>query len=122
ELFRHCAAVVHHGGGGTTAQALSVGVPQLILPPAWGQFDNAQRVERLGAGKWPRARQRGSADLGEGPAPPFASPPRAARRAAAGRGDGGGEGRTTSARKTVSTSPRAGSRNWSRGVSLQGRG
>jgi len=52
KLFRHCSGVVHHGGVGTTAQALAAGIPQLILPMAWDQPDNATRVERLGAGRW----------------------------------------------------------------------
>ena len=52
KLFRHCSAVVHHGGVGTTAQALAAGIPQLILPMAWDQPDNATRVKRLGVGGW----------------------------------------------------------------------
>jgi rhamnosyltransferase subunit B len=51
-LFPLCAAVVHHGGVGTTAQALAAGAPQLILPLAWDQPDNAARVRRLGVGNW----------------------------------------------------------------------
>jgi UDP:flavonoid glycosyltransferase YjiC (YdhE family) len=51
-IFPLCAAVVHHGGVGTTAQALAAGLPQLILPMAWDQPDNAARVKRLGAGDW----------------------------------------------------------------------
>ena len=35
-----------------TAQALAAGIPQLILPMAWDQPDNARRVKRLGAGHW----------------------------------------------------------------------
>jgi rhamnosyltransferase subunit B len=49
-LFPKAAAVVHHGGVGTTAQALRAGVPQLIVPMAYDQPDNAFRIERLGAG------------------------------------------------------------------------
>jgi rhamnosyltransferase subunit B len=49
-LLPHCAALVHHGGVGTVARALSAGVPQLVLPLAWDQPDNAARVERLGVG------------------------------------------------------------------------
>ena len=50
-LLPHVAALVHHGGIGTTAEALRAGVPQLVVPLAYDQFDNAARVERLGAGK-----------------------------------------------------------------------
>ena len=52
ELFPHCAAVVHHGGVGTVAKALAAGVPQLILPFAFDQLDNAVRVARLNAGRY----------------------------------------------------------------------
>ncbi len=50
QLLPRCAALVHHGGIGTTAQALRAGCPQLIMPMAYDQFDNAQRVSKLGAG------------------------------------------------------------------------
>lgn len=46
----HAAAIVHHGGIGTTAEALRAGVPQLVVPLAFDQFDNGARVERLGTG------------------------------------------------------------------------
>jgi rhamnosyltransferase subunit B len=52
ELFPLCAAVVHHGGIGTVAKALAAGKPQLILPFAWDQMDNALRVKKLRAGDW----------------------------------------------------------------------
>jgi rhamnosyltransferase subunit B len=46
-----CArAIVHHGGTGTVAQALAAGIPQLITPFVYDQFDNAVRIERLGCG------------------------------------------------------------------------
>ncbi len=50
-LFPRAAAVVHHGGVGTTAQGLRAGRPALIVPHAHDQFDNAARVERLGLGR-----------------------------------------------------------------------
>ena len=46
-----CRAIVHHGGIGTTSQSLAAGIPQLIMPMAFDQFDNARRVEQLGCGK-----------------------------------------------------------------------
>jgi rhamnosyltransferase subunit B len=49
-LLPRAAAMVHHGGVGTTAQALAAGIPQLIMPLAHDQFDNAARVARLGVG------------------------------------------------------------------------
>jgi UDP:flavonoid glycosyltransferase YjiC (YdhE family) len=52
-LFPRMAAVVHHGGAGTTAEGLRAGVPTMILPfmvdqPFWGR-----RVKDLGAGPEP---------------------------------------------------------------------
>jgi len=44
------AAIVHHGGIGTIAQAFAAGIPQLIRPMAHDQPDNAARVQRLGVG------------------------------------------------------------------------
>jgi len=52
ELFPLCAAVVHHGGIGTTAKAFAAGVPQLIVPFAYDQLDNGTRVRSLGAGSF----------------------------------------------------------------------
>jgi rhamnosyltransferase subunit B len=62
-LLPHCAAIVHHGGIGTVAKALATGTPQLIIPHAWDQLDNAKRVEQLGAGKWLKRRQATSARI-----------------------------------------------------------
>ncbi|HEY1067802.1 MAG TPA: glycosyltransferase [Pirellulales bacterium] len=50
-IFPRCAAVVHHGGIGTTAQGLAAGIPQLIMPMGFDQFDNAERCRRLGVGE-----------------------------------------------------------------------
>jgi UDP:flavonoid glycosyltransferase YjiC (YdhE family) len=49
-LLPRCAALVHHGGIGTTAQTLRAGIPQLIMPMSHDQFDNAARVRKLGVG------------------------------------------------------------------------
>jgi rhamnosyltransferase subunit B len=49
-LLPRCAALVHHGGIGTTAEALRAGTPQLVIPFAWDQFDNGSRVSALGVG------------------------------------------------------------------------
>lgn len=55
DVLPRCAAIVHHGGIGTTSQALAAGIPQLVMPLAHDQPDNAQRVWKLGAGSliWP---------------------------------------------------------------------
>ena len=49
-LLPRVAAIVHHGGVGTTARALAAGIPQVIVPLAHDQFDNGARVRRLGVG------------------------------------------------------------------------
>ena len=49
-LLPRAAALVHHGGVGTTAEALRAGVPQVVVPLAYDQFDNAARVTALHAG------------------------------------------------------------------------
>ena len=49
-LLPRSAAFVHHGGIGSPSQAFLAGIPQLLMPLAHDQFDNAVRVERLEAG------------------------------------------------------------------------
>jgi rhamnosyltransferase subunit B len=68
-LLPRVAAIVHHGGIGTTAQALAAGVPQLIVPMSFDQPDNAYRVERCEVGRTVRSEnyrvERAAAVLGE---------------------------------------------------------
>jgi UDP:flavonoid glycosyltransferase YjiC (YdhE family) len=57
-LFPRMAAVVHHGGAGTTAAGLRAGVPSVVTPvfgdqPFWGH-----RVHALGVGPPPLPRPR----------------------------------------------------------------
>jgi UDP:flavonoid glycosyltransferase YjiC (YdhE family) len=47
KLFPEAAAIVHHGGIGTTGQALQAGKPSLVVPFAHDQPDNARRLKRL---------------------------------------------------------------------------
>jgi UDP:flavonoid glycosyltransferase YjiC (YdhE family) len=47
-LFPRAAALVHHGGIGTLAQALRAGRPMLVVPWSHDQPDNARRAVRLG--------------------------------------------------------------------------
>lgn len=47
-LFPRCAAVIHHGGAGTTAVAARAGIPQIVVPHVTDQFFWAHRLERLG--------------------------------------------------------------------------
>ncbi len=50
-LLPHAAMIVHHGGVGTTSQAMLAGIPQIAVPMAHDQFDNAVRLIRLGIGR-----------------------------------------------------------------------
>ena len=63
QLLPLCRSVVHHGGIGTTAAALEAGCPQLVLPLAWDQPDNAARVAKLGVGLTLGPRHRSSDDV-----------------------------------------------------------
>lgn len=49
-LFPRCSAVVHHGGSGTTHDALRSGVPSLVVPHAVDQPYHGWRTHRLGVG------------------------------------------------------------------------
>jgi vancomycin aglycone glucosyltransferase len=49
-LFPRVAAVVHHGGAGTTATAARAGAPQVVAPMFSDQFYWASRVRALGIG------------------------------------------------------------------------
>lgn len=50
KLFPRVAAVVHHGGAGTTTLAARAGKAQIIIPHNYGQFYWAHRVQQLGVG------------------------------------------------------------------------
>jgi UDP:flavonoid glycosyltransferase YjiC (YdhE family) len=50
-LLPRACAVVHHGGVGTTSQALLAGVPTLIVPFAFDQSDNAEHAFRIGTSR-----------------------------------------------------------------------
>jgi UDP:flavonoid glycosyltransferase YjiC (YdhE family) len=49
-LFQHVAAVVHHGGAGTTAAGLRAGKPAIITPFGGDQFFWQTIVTQLGVG------------------------------------------------------------------------
>jgi len=50
-LLGQAALLLHHGGIGSSAQALRAAIPQLVLPHAYDQFDNAMRLQRLGVAR-----------------------------------------------------------------------
>lgn len=63
KLFAHVAAVVHHGGAGTTSAGLHAGRPTFVVPqtvdqPYWGR-----RVHELGCGPVPVRLRRLTADI-----------------------------------------------------------
>lgn len=57
-LFPRVAAVVHHGGAGTTAAGLRAGVPSVVVPFFGDQFFWGQRVAELGVGPEPVPRKK----------------------------------------------------------------
>jgi sterol 3beta-glucosyltransferase len=82
-LFPQMAAVVHHGGSGTTAAGLRAGIPSVIVPffddqPFWGR-----RVFELGAGPKPIPRKRLSVERLAAAISAATSDPGMRRRAAA---------------------------------------
>jgi rhamnosyltransferase subunit B len=48
QLLPRCAAIVHHGGIGTSAQGMAAGIPHLVVAMAHDQPDNGRRLKRLG--------------------------------------------------------------------------
>lgn len=57
-LFPRAAAVVHHGGAGTTAAGLRAGAPSLVIPFFGDQGFWGQRIADLGVGPAPIPRKQ----------------------------------------------------------------
>ena len=57
-LLSRCAAIVHHGGFGTTAADMQAGIPALVIPHIADQFYWGKQVYGLGVGLKPIARSR----------------------------------------------------------------
>ena len=55
-------AVIHHGGAGVTYAAILCGIPSVVVPHDYDQFDYAARIEHFGLGI------RANSILGAGPA------------------------------------------------------
>lgn len=51
QVLPRAALLVYHGGVGTLAQGVKAGVPHLVVPHGYDQFDNGWRVEQLGLGR-----------------------------------------------------------------------
>ncbi|MGV8846691.1 glycosyltransferase [Tessaracoccus sp.] len=56
-LFPRCAAVIHHGGAGTTHSALAAGVPSAIISHGFDQPFHGRRLHELGVGPAPATRR-----------------------------------------------------------------
>jgi len=66
-LFKHCAAIVHHGGAGTTHAATRSGCPSVVVPFMDEQLFWARQLQSLGlAGKPLPAKNVTAAALAEG--------------------------------------------------------
>ena len=50
-VLRRAAMLIHHGGFGSTAAALSHGLPQLVVPHAFEQPFHGQRIQEMGCGR-----------------------------------------------------------------------
>ncbi|MDH5678004.1 MAG: glycosyltransferase [Nitrospinota bacterium] len=53
QIFPRCAAVVHHGGAGTTQSSLFCGCPSVVVSHAFDQFFWADRLRDIGVGGAP---------------------------------------------------------------------
>jgi rhamnosyltransferase subunit B len=49
-VLPRAALLVYHGGIGTLAQGIKAGVPHLVVPHGYDQFDSGWRIEQLGLG------------------------------------------------------------------------
>ena len=54
-IFKRASLLVYHGGIGTMAQVMRSGLPHLITPWGFDQFDNCKRIRALGIGDMIRA-------------------------------------------------------------------
>lgn len=50
--------VVHHGGTGILLHCLKLGLPTVVIPADFDQFDNAARLEHAGVARWAREKDR----------------------------------------------------------------
>ncbi|MCK5350086.1 MAG: glycosyltransferase [Desulfobacula sp.] len=62
KLFPKTAAVIHHGGAGTTAAAAKSGVPQVIVPHILDQYFHGQKIYSSNLGPKPIWRTKLTAD------------------------------------------------------------
>jgi UDP:flavonoid glycosyltransferase YjiC (YdhE family) len=51
QVLPRAALLVYHGGVGTLAQGIKAGIPHLVVPHGFDQFDSGWRIEQLGLGQ-----------------------------------------------------------------------
>jgi UDP:flavonoid glycosyltransferase YjiC (YdhE family) len=51
KILPRTSMLVYHGGIGTLAQVIKAGIPHLVVPNGYDQFDNGWRIEQLGLGR-----------------------------------------------------------------------
>ena len=50
-ILPQCDLMITHGGTNTVGEAIHFGLPMVVLPLFWDQYDNAQRVDEMGFGR-----------------------------------------------------------------------
>jgi rhamnosyltransferase subunit B len=51
QVLPRAALLTYHGGVGTLAQGIKAGIPQLVVPHGYDQFDSGWRIEQLKLGR-----------------------------------------------------------------------
>ncbi|WBB53730.1 nucleotide disphospho-sugar-binding domain-containing protein [Verrucosispora sp. WMMD573] len=84
ELFTRSLAVIHHGGIGTLARCVELGIPQVIVSAGGDRSDNGARAAVRGVGEWVDFRDWSPANVAAALERAVRRPPRNPAPAAAG--------------------------------------